>query len=98
MYSTLFRGLNALLENVGRLGKIKFAYESPRKMKKRLWWRGCVRTTNFSEPPVTINVTVDKEAKTVSNRIKTISCSCPAGSSKEHVCKHAMAVLLELEK
>jgi hypothetical protein len=58
----------------------------------------CVRTTKIDEDPLTISVLIDKKAKKIENKITEISCSCPAGASKEHVCKHAFATLLFLER
>lgn len=59
----------------------------------------CLRTTKINEDPVKIEVTINKQEKvSVDEKIMSISCSCPAGASKEHCCKHAMAVLIYLEK
>ncbi|KAK3927632.1 Poly(ADP-ribose) glycohydrolase 1 [Frankliniella fusca] len=58
----------------------------------------CVRTTKINENPVEIVVHIDLQTSRVEEKIKSISCSCPAGSSKEHCCKHGMATLLYLER
>ena len=56
----------------------------------------CIRTTKSD--PVTIQVIIDKKSKNIEDKIKAISCTCPSGASKEHCCKHSMAVLIYLEK
>lgn len=58
----------------------------------------CMRTTKINEDPVRIQVVIKKDCEKIEEKIKNISCSCPAGASKEHCCKHAMAVLIFLEK
>jgi len=58
----------------------------------------CVRATKIHDPPVVIHVQIDKKAEKVEDRIKSLSCTCIAGACKEHSCKHAMAVLIYLEK
>lgn len=58
----------------------------------------CVRTTKINEEPVKIEVEINKKSTKVNEKIVSILCSCPAGASKEHCCKHAMATLIYLEK
>ena len=58
----------------------------------------CLRATKVNDDPVVITVSIDKEATKVEEKIRTVTCSCKSGASKEHVCKHAMATLLHLEK
>lgn len=59
----------------------------------------CVRTTKINEPPVRINVSINpSKSASTEEKIQNISCTCPSGASKQHSCKHAMAVLLFLER
>lgn len=59
----------------------------------------CVRATKIHDDPVKIQVCINTNNNVkVERKIKSISCSCDAGSSKEHVCKHGMATLMYLER
>ena len=58
----------------------------------------CIRTTKIDDPPVKINVVIDKKTKNVEEKIREISCGCRAGASKLHVCKHAFATLLYIHR
>ncbi|KAK3918305.1 tRNA dimethylallyltransferase [Frankliniella fusca] len=57
-----------------------------------------IRTTKINEPSVLVKIQIDKEATKVEDKIKSLSCQCPSGACKEHSCKHAMAVLIYLER
>ncbi|XP_034238938.1 uncharacterized protein LOC117643889 [Thrips palmi] len=57
-----------------------------------------VRSTNINKDPVTVNVCIMYKEAVVEKRIKDISCTCPAGACKKHCCKHAMAVIIHLER
>lgn len=57
-----------------------------------------VRTTKINKDSVQIQEETDKKISKVEKKIKSISCSSPAGASKEHCCKHATATLIYLEK
>lgn len=57
-----------------------------------------VRSTNINKEPVTVDISIMYKEALVDRRIKDVSCTCPAGACKSHCCKHAMAVIIHLER
>ncbi|XP_026285705.1 uncharacterized protein LOC113211528 [Frankliniella occidentalis] len=57
-----------------------------------------VPSTNVTKDPFTVEVSINTKEAIVEKKITAISCSCAGGACKKHCCKHAMAVIINLER
>lgn len=57
-----------------------------------------VPSTNVTKDPFTVEIAITVIEDVVHKKIKSVSCTCPGGACKTHCCKHAMAVIIHLER
>ncbi|KAK3920208.1 Trigger factor [Frankliniella fusca] len=57
-----------------------------------------VPSTSINKDPFIVEIFINKKESVVEKKISEISCTCPGGACKSHCCKHAMAVIIHLER
>lgn len=57
-----------------------------------------VPSTNVTKDPFTVEICINTAETPVEEKIVSVACDCPGTGCKAHCCKHAMAVIIRLER